>query len=709
MKTGGSPLVSLVTRTFSVSALAFEASADTIQKALSACQGIENVRVSLKDKNMRVTYNDDILSPADIIRTVRNCGYDAYLPEEKTEIIPVSRQTHTDKRIPVLLILSAAVILCALFHVPSLFILLFLIPGILTARDIFIEPDTAHRQYILTRTAAAFGIFSSFITLILNEPSWPFVLTVLLLCLKAVLLEKKPEPKKKSSFLRQAENTLPDRVRIYANHKETTAELKTVLPDDILIIRPEETVPVDGRVVKGRAAADSSLLTGADEPTELTPGMMVYAGTKILSGNILVRVIEIGETTALSRYVTAAEKTAGTHEAISPLTKVASALSWYLLAGAAAAFCAWYISDGYTPAALTALSILAVSDLTAFDTAANRAADAGINDALDAHILFTGSDAMKKLAAVDAVCMETENILQEEDFRIDALIPLKKENEQLLGYIAYALLADSPSPFARALIQELRKEHINKDDIAFLQGYSRSGRLSFLEDSGCSCGSAEAMEECGIDMTPCRDIIAEARAGGQRILFFRENKEIIGYALAHKPLLKDSGKYIKELMDQGIEVTVFADGTPEEAETIRNTCRPDAVYVRRSREEKKTILMKIRQSHTCTAYLSAGGFLGFEDTADLFLLADAGASPAQKGCDILFARKGLKALVTAVSICENLRNIIEKQQILIILGHIGLMFLIGFIMPYALNINMPPYIAVLIPMLVHYIQPAKKA
>lgn len=692
--------MAVITETFAVSGVAYEASAETIEKRLCTLSGVRSAEVLLKDKTIRVSYENTILNPKDIIREVEACGYEAFLIEPETEVLPVKpAKQRKDRTALILCILSACIVLSGIF-IPIAFVcIIFMTIGLAIGFIDEEDDNVRHRisdERILVTVTVLLAAFFAIIEAVHNDLAWPFALSALVILLvhhgaNRILLKAK---KSARSMFETA--SLPSHASLCSGHTESIIASSQLHKDDIIILRPGEVSPVDGTVVRGFAHVNEAALSGLSAPVEKTIGSSIYAGSSILDGNISVQIEEVGSTTAMMKFTAAAEKTADHHDSASPLSSTGHSLLYYLMAAAAAAFAAWFIqSDDFTLAAMVSLSILACGALHVFSYISLSAVTRTALKARDRHILFRSIEALRDLSDTDIIFMEQDGIVTSSSFEVDELTPLNGTDPARLGYAAYALLSGSTKPAARSVIAYLRSSSFTKADFSAFSKYSRQGRLTYLKDEKCFCGSVSQCEEQGIDLSAEQELIHQTRQEGKRILFFAENRKLIGYVILHKPLLENIREKLQQLSDENIELHLFVNGTDSEAAYLENALPFDAVHTHTGREEKRKILSEASSSHTCAVYLSEDGANGFEDVCDCCVLAHAGAALDRTDCDVLYASDDIRDFHEAMNLSAELRTSIEQKQILVILYHIIMILVCGIVFPLLLHTALPAFISVL--------------
>lgn len=698
--TRGGFCLAVKTATFAVSGLAYEASAETIEKRLCQLAGVAHAEVLLKDKTVRVSYDEDRLSPEAIIQAIEACGYEAWLPDYRSVSMPDASAglPKKDRTFIVLILLCIAVVLCGLF-IPIRFVDIILMTIGLAVGFIDEEDDNLRHKISDERILVSSAVLTAAVFAILqavhNNLTWPFALSALVILLVhhiANRILQKANVRARQMF---APSPLPQYANLAGDHTESIIDTAELHKNDVIILRPGEVSPVDGIVIKGFAHMNEKALSGSSQPLEKSLGSSVYAGASVIDGNISIRIKEVGDTTAMMKFTSAARKNSDSHAKASPLSSTGHSLLIYLYIAAAASFIGWYFStQSFYTAAMVSLSILACGALHAFSyislSAVNRTSSTASKD----HILYRSIEAMRDLADTDALYLEQDDIITSSAYAVDELTPLNSTSRARLGYMAYALLSHSARPAARAILAYLRQEKISSEDINSIRTWSRQGRTTFLKDENGFVGSPSQCDEEGIDLDLYADLIKETHEQGRRIFFFAENHTVIGYAIVHKPLQENIAATLQDLKNDGMELNLFVNGTDFEADHLKALLPLDHLYVHTEREEKKKLLSEGRENHVCSLYVSSEGANGFEGCADYCVLAHAGAALDRTDCDVLYASRDMKDLKTAVDLSARMRTVIEQKQALVIIYHIAMMLFCGLFFPLVFHTAVPAFISV---------------
>ena len=690
-------------KTFSVANISIRASADTVEKRLSALPGVRSVSVSLKDMTMAVSFDDELTDEARIVQEVRRCGYNAYtreipaitLPEE--ELPPFF--THE------LRLCALLTALPLLFCIPGFAPWLALIPAaavIFFCRGILPlaleEIRTLHiSDYTISLLSSASALVYAADMAVREEQAAGFFAcagaAVLFFALvRWKLVERERISSKSSADALRA--SLPSVASVYEHHTEKQTDTQALKEDQIVLIRPSETVPADGRVTRGFALVNESALSGSEVPVEKNEGSYVFAGSICLSGSLEIRVERTGSHTAMMRFADLAEKTGTDRSFQSPFKSFGRYLPVYT--GLTAMLCAfgWYfVGRGLDQAVMIFVSVLACASLQALALSSETALIKAARFAASRHILFRSVQALELAGKCDNVVMDQNGTLTDPELTVTDFIPASGMSAGRLEYIAYALESRSEKPFGRAVSRYLRTRKISAVDVREFASLNTRGRSKASFAGAFVCGSLPEMESRGIDSGTWRMKAAQLQDEGKRVRLYAENDEIAGLIAARKNILPGAKEAVSSLKERGCEVILFTDGTKQEAEKLCELAGIENSIHMPSGEETSQLLFHLDSPESVTAYIVPSLPEHELQGADILTLIGTGSDPGTREADLQLTRNRLQDFLTAMDVSLALTEKIQKLQIFVIAYHAFMIIASGFLFPALTHHALPGFLS----------------
>lgn len=691
--------MTVIEKTFSVTDLSIQVSADSIERRVSSLNGVRKADVSIESHTMRVEFDEDLISANRIIQAVREAGYQAYLKEtpipqkEPEEIRPVLSSTMI---LPAVLA-AAALVLAYMPFGPRLPLLTALLSfGSLKSVLPDVRQEIRSGRYAgetMLVLLAVLAFVSGIFLMVRNDADAGLFFADTACTMLAALLIQRWMQNRRQTLLQSRSSvtaSLPATASVYENHHEkleATSELKV---DQIIVIRPGETVPADGRVVRGFAVMDESGLTGWDRPVEKSKGSYVYANSKCLKGSIDLKTEKVGNTTAMMKLAEMAERTASDNSFRSPFRSFTKRLFFYVVLAACLSGIGLYVSAEDIGSALAgSLAVLACSALPALAMISANAVMNTARRAASEHILFRSVDALEMIGRIDQLVMEQDSTITDSELTVTDFIPSREMSSGELEYIAYALESRSDMPFARAITRYLKTRKISGIDRQAFSRLSSRGRQAIKTMSRYRAGFLEDVISRGIDTEEWDPLISSLRQEGKRVLLFTEDDRIIGLIAAVRPLIPGAAEALRGLQEMNIDVCLLTDGTADESALLQKNLGLENVIHQPARYETERLMQNLSDSNAVTAFLSGDPDHIASIAADVTAVIGTGANTSYEHAGLQLTRKRLGDFLHAVRLSRGLNSRIQYAQMSVIIYHALAVSLFGFLLPVFLPVRIP--------------------
>lgn len=694
--------MALISKTFSIANISIQASADTVEKRVRSLSGVRNAAVTLASNTMLVEFDPDITDEQMIIQTVRACGYDAYTKE-----MPALSEPETAPQNILLtkeLIISAALsVLCGLlWFAPASYWLCFLPTlgalwlnrGTAAAaiREIKTEnkPGSGCLRLFTFTVCLLFGLFFGIKN---HRDGIMFLFSASMIITIAGLENRMIEYSrlKASQPVSELLSSLPKTASVYDDRREKLANVEDLREDQIFMVRPNEAIPADGRVVRGFATMDESALTGIDTPIEKSEGSYVYANSICLSGSLEIRAEKTGSATAMMRLASLAEKTASDDSFQSPFKNFGRYLLLYVIIAAVTAAGGWLFSGRSSVFAANVLvCVLSCTALRALKLSSENEVMSAAGQAMTEHVLFRSVEALEIAGKTDYAVIEQNGAVTDDELTVTDFITAEGMSEGRLEYIAYALESRSDRPFARAITRYLRSRRMAVTDIQEFTRLSRRGRSALQSLSSYRSGTYDEIVERGIDPGEWDETIRSLRHEGKRVLIFTQDDIIIGVIAAIRPLIPGAQEAMEGLRGAGCELWLFTDGTEDESNVLEERLAPDHVIFHPAKDDRERILASLDEEDSVTAYISMKPEETSQEDVDITVAIGTGAEPDCEAAGILLTRNRLSDFLYALKLSRRLNERIARKQTAILIYHAAAVLLFGFLLPYILKFPLTP-------------------
>lgn len=444
--------------------------------------------------------------------------------------------------------------------------------------------------------------------------------------------------------------------------KESFIPVEEVRAGDIFIVKPGESVPVDGEILEGETAVDESALTGESVPVDKKPGDRVSAATMNTNGYIRARALRVGEDTTFAQIIRMVSDAAATKAPIARIAdKVSAVFVPAVILIALLVFILWILLGAPISRALEyAICVLVISCPCALGLATPVAIMVGNGMGAKNGILFKTSEALENAGKIDIAVMDKTGTITEGKPRVTDMVPAEGVSEKELLEKAYALEVKSEHPLALAVVDYGNRKSVKAlplTDFKILSGHGLEGNLGGKKLHG---GSASYIST----LTSIKELKDRAEAlaeEGKTPLFFEEEGKLLGLMAMADVIKEDSPRAIQELKDMGIQVVMLTGDNEKTAAAMARKAGVDHVIAGVLPDGKEAVIRKL-QAYGKVAMVGDG----INDApalvkADTGIAIGAGTDVAIDSADIVLMNSRLTDVSAAVRLSrETLKNIHEN-------------------------------------------------
>jgi Cu+-exporting ATPase len=433
----------------------------------------------------------------------------------------------------------------------------------------------------------------------------------------------------------------PPTARVLRDGVETEVPVEDVHAGEVVVLRPGERIPVDGKVLDGESAVDESMLTGESLPVDKRPGAAVYAGALNRSGAFRFAATRIGRGAVLQQMIDMVKQAQGSR---APVARLADVVSGYFTVGVLAAalvtFGAWLFVAPFATAMVNAVAVLIIACPCALGLATPTAIMVGTGRGAERGILIKGGEALEMAQKIDAIMLDKTGTLTLGKPRVTRILPAAGIGEaELLRYAASAERY-SEHPLGQAIVEAAGERGIALAEVAGFSAEAGLGVRATVAGRAVEVGRSEGKP--GVNVT-----VDGAPAG------------VIEIADAIRP---EAAAAVKRLRAMGLEVWMLTGDRRETAEEIARQAGIDHVLAQVMPQDK---LERVKQ-------LQAGGRRvamvgdGINDApalaqADLGIAMGSGTDIAMEAGGIILMRGDLNRVADALELSRRTMRIIRQN------------------------------------------------
>ena len=387
----------------------------------------------------------------------------------------------------------------------------------------------------------------------------------------------------------------PKSANVIRDGKEVNVPVEEVIKGDIFIVRPGESIPVDGVVIDGHSAVNESSLTGESIPVDKEPDDKVSAATINQSGIITCKALRVGEDTALSKIIKMVSDASATKPHIARIAdKVSGIFVPTVIAIAVVTIIVWLLigkSAGFAIA--RGISVLVISCPCALGLATPVAIMVGNGKGARNGILFKNAAAIEETGKLKIVALDKTGTITEGKPVVTGIYPAKDITEEELLHIAGSLEYNSEHPLAGAVNQEIEKRKITISPVKNFSALPGNGLLGEIDGVIVMGGNYRFISEHTADKEELKNISDKVSNEGKTPLIFAKDNHYIGTIAVADIIKEDSHKAVSELKKMGIHVVMLTGDNEKTAAIIGKEAGVDEVIAGVLPDGKENVIREL--------------------------------------------------------------------------------------------------------------------
>ncbi len=712
------------TEKFNVTGMTCAACSAHVEKAVRGVAGVDKVSVNLLMNNMMVSYGESATADA-ICRAVAGAGYGAAPADaEKTQ----REDSFVDHETPKLrrrLIASLCLLLPLMYvsmghlmwgwPVPAAFaenpwavaLYQLLLTGLVMVinQKFFISGfagllhrapnmDTlvalgsmaafVYSAAVMFRMGGAYAVGSAEMAMHnLHDMYFESAAMILTLITVGKMLEAYSKGKT-TNAVKSLMDLAPKTAHVIRGGVEMTVDADEVAVGDIFVVKPGESVPVDGEVIEGESAVDEAALTGESLPVDKGTGDRVSAATLNQNGALTCRATRVGGETTLRQIIDMVENAVATK---APIAQIADRVSGVfvpivitlaLITGAV-----WLIAGAGVGKALSyAISVLVISCPCSLGLATPVAIMVGNGVGAGQGILFKNATALEQTGRMNFVVLDKTGTVTEGKPQVTDICPTEGIREEELLRVAASLEKKSEHPLARAICERAQVDGISLSEVTdfkALPGWGVEGMLDHLPAVG---GKSALIQERGLMNQTFLHLGEELAGEGKTPLYFAKGDVLLGMIAVADVVKPDSAQAVREIKDMGIHVVMLTGDNRRTAEAVRAQVGTDAVVADVLPGDKEAVIKKLAEYGKVAMVGDGINDAPALTRADVGIAIGAGADVALDAADIVLVKSKLTDVSAAVRLSRQvLKNIHENLFWAFFYNCIGIPVAAGVLVP----------------------------
>ena len=736
---------------FDVTGMTCSACSSHVEKSVGKLTGVENVSVNLLTNSMQVEFDENKLDTAGIIKAVEDAGYGAAVKDEHAKSgTKTSGQSGSQENNGLSAVeqnvknMKKRLIVSLIFWIPLMYVsmghmiyqwlnipmppftmnflhgnenaityaftqFLLLLPILIANHKYFKNgfktlwhrsPNMDSLIAIGAGAAILYGIFAIYrigytmghgdmmvVHQYAHDLYFESAGTILTLITIGKYLETKSKGKT-SEAITKLLNLAPKTVTVVRDGVEQVVDAADVEKGEIFLVKPGESVAVDGIVLEGKSSFDESAITGESIPVPKQEGDTIVSASINKSGLIRAKATKVGEDTTIAQIIRLVEEASSSKAPIAKMAdKIAGVFVPTVITIALITGIIWLISGATFEFAMsTAIAVLVISCPCALGLATPVAIMVGTGKGAENGILIKSGDALETAHQIDTVVLDkTGTITQGKPVVTDIICAAGKnaDKTQLLQ-IAGSLEKGSEHPLAEAIVNYCVTNNISLEKVTDFNALFGKGIEGTVSGTHYYAGNEKMMEEKGISLsTEQKNQIQALAKQGRTPLLFADEKQFLGIVAVADVVKPTSKEAVQKFRDYGIHVIMLTGDNEVTAQAIKEQVGIDEVIAGVLPTQKEKKISALKQAGHKVAMIGDGvNDAPALASADVGIAIGAGTDVAIESADIVLMKNDLLDAVGAVKLSKAvIRNIKENLFWAFFYNSIGIPLAAGVLYP----------------------------
>ncbi len=711
----------------------------TVERAVQKIDGVKAVNVNLLANNMTVEFDETALNSAAIVSAVKAAGYEA-VPAQAAPA-PAAANAVQDEigemkyRAIVSLIFMAFLLYIAMgpmigLPIPPWLVgpenavtmalaqFLLALPVIYVNRQYYQtgfktlwhrSPNMDSLIALGSGAAILYGIFALFrigyglghadldlVNRYVNDLYFESAAMILGLITLGKYLEARSKGRT-SDAIAKLMDLAPKTASVIRQGEEVEIPVADLVEGDVIVIRPGQSIPVDGVIIEGSSAVDESALTGESIPVAKQVGDQVISATINQAGSFRFQAQKVGDDTTLAQIIRLVEEASASK---APIAKMADQISAVfvpvVIVIALLASLTWLLLGHPFEFALTiGVAVLVISCPCALGLATPVAIMVGTGQGALHGILLKSAESLETAHKLNTVVLDKTGTITEGKPEVTDVLTTGAYSEEELLLIGASLEKPSEHPLAEAIVRRAREDGLSLEAVENFGAVPGKGIQAEFRGEKYLAGNFAFMSENGISLGELEKEADRLAQAGKTPMYFAKGGETIGIIAVADVVKPTSRQAIADLKKMGIDVVMLTGDNEKTAEAIRRELNIDTAIAEVLPEDKEREIRALQEKGLLVAMVGDG----INDApalarADVGIAIGAGTDVALESADIVLMRNDLLDVVTAIQLSRaTIRNIKQNLFWAFFYNTLGIPLAAGVLFPFFGWLLSPMYAA----------------
>ncbi|MBI4557945.1 MAG: copper-translocating P-type ATPase [Candidatus Hydrogenedentes bacterium] len=668
----------------------------TVESALKRVPGVADAVVNLTTEEARVRFDPTAASIPAMVQAIEQAGYGA---REKTAEVEAQAQDEAalalraaQRRLLLAWLLTGPVAVLMIIHMSHVLHLPYFewFEVALAVPVLAIAGAQTYRQAVRSfvnfqpnmDALIAIGTGSAFVTGPLSLMGLPVAsytavgAMIMAFHLTGRYLEARARGRASQAIRRLLELGAKT-ARVIRSDAEVEIPISELNVGDVVVIRPGEKIPADGKVLSGASAVDESMATGESLPVEKSPGGEVIGATVNTTGVLYVRVSRVGKDTFLAQVVKFVQEAQSAKVPIQAFVDQVTAvfvpiillialvtfLAWLVfpdamlaMATALAAYLPWVHAQNASPgtlAAFAAVAVLVIACPCAMGLATPTALLVGTGTGAARGILIRSGEAIQTMRSIRVVCLDKTGTLTTGKLSVTDVVPVpERTREEVLRWAA-SVERNSEHPIAAAVVRYAAEQSIEAMDASGFAAVPGKGAEARASDAVVHVGKDAYLADLGVNLSEIRETVDKLQAEGKTTVLVAVDRQVVGAVGVADTPKPEAASAVRALKEMGLQVAMITGDNARTAHTVAQQLGIERVLADVLPGEKAEAVKQLQREVGPVAMVRDG----INDAAalvqaDVGIALGTGTDIAIESADLTLIRGDLSTLVTAIRLSQ---------------------------------------------------------
>jgi Cu+-exporting ATPase len=469
-----------------------------------------------------------------------------------------------------------------------------------------------------------------------------------------------------SEAIRKLARLQPKTARVVREGKEMDLPVEEVLPDDIVVVRPGERIPVDGIVVEGRSAVDESMITGESLPVKKEPEDEVIGATINKTGSFKFRATRVGKDTALAQIIRLVHEAQGSK---APIQRLADVISGYfvpiVISIAIATFVVWFNfgpSPALTFALLNFVGVMIIACPCALGLATPTAVMVGTGKGAENGILIKGGESLETAHKLNIIVFDKTGTLTKGEPEVTDTVAVTGFSEEDVLRLAASAEKVSEHPLGEAVVRSAVGRKLLLQDPQDFKAIEGHGIEAVVEEVRVLLGNRKLMNDRGIDVKDLELKAAQFCAEAKTPIYISFDGKAAGLLAVSDSLKETSRRAVERLKKLGLEVVMLTGDNRSTAEAIAAKAGIEKAIAEVLPEDKVDVIKGLQAGGRKVAMVGDG----INDApalaqADVGIAIGTGTDVAMEASDITLIKGDLNGVAAAIELSQKTIRVIKQN------------------------------------------------